>query len=126
MQTRRRSINKIVTSRCKSTGVFMTLTLNIVTCSTRPGRIGPSIAQWFLEYAREHSAFDCQLVDLANFELPVYNEAKHPATGIYEHEHTRNWAASVNSADAFVYKQHRFPPYPAQQHGRFFSVHEVL
>ncbi|MCL1477205.1 MAG: NAD(P)H-dependent oxidoreductase [Marinobacter sp.] len=56
----------------------MALTLNIVTCSTRPGRIGPSIAQWFLEYAREHSAFDCRLVDLVDFELPVYNEANHP------------------------------------------------
>ncbi|MCL1480682.1 MULTISPECIES: NAD(P)H-dependent oxidoreductase [unclassified Marinobacter] len=93
----------------------MALTLNIVTCSTRPGRIGPSIAQWFLEYAREHSAFDCRLVDLVDFELPVYNEANHPKSGIYEHEHTRRWAASVSSADAFVFvlPEYNFCPPPS-------------
>jgi hypothetical protein len=33
-----------------------------VTCSTRPGRIGPLIGQWLLKYAREQSDFDCRLL----------------------------------------------------------------
>ncbi len=41
----------------------MTLKLNIVTCSTRPGRIGPSITTWFREFAANNSGFDCELVD---------------------------------------------------------------
>ena len=30
----------------------MTLKLHIIICSTRPGRVGPLIAQWFHEIAR--------------------------------------------------------------------------
>ena len=42
------------------------------------------------------------LVDLAEFGLPVFDEAKHPVRGEYEHEHTKRWAASVDAADAFI------------------------
>ena len=93
----------------------MALKLNIVTCSTRPGRIGPSITTWFREFAATNSNFDCELVDLADFDLPVYNEANHPRSGIYEHAHTKNWAASVNAADAYVFvmPEYNFCPPPA-------------
>ena len=33
----------------------MTLTPNIVTFGTRPGRIEPALAQWFMEHERAHS-----------------------------------------------------------------------
>ncbi len=38
-----------------------------------------------------------------SFGLPVYDEPKHPRLQEYEHEHTRKWAASVASADAYVF-----------------------
>ncbi|MEQ1951924.1 NAD(P)H-dependent oxidoreductase [Mesorhizobium sp. CN2-181] len=81
----------------------MALTLNIVIGSTRPGRIGPKVAAWFYEFAKENSKFDTVLVDLAEFDLPVYDEPKHPRLQQYEHAHTKRWAASVASADAFVF-----------------------
>jgi NAD(P)H-dependent FMN reductase len=77
--------------------------LNIVIGSTRPGRLGPSIANWFEEFAREHGAFEPVLVDLADFELPVYDEPNHPRLRQYAHEHTRRWSASVEAGDAFVF-----------------------
>jgi|GEM_PF-2704855 len=33
----------------------MALKLNVVICSTRPGRIGPSVATWFQEFAASNS-----------------------------------------------------------------------
>ena len=77
--------------------------LNVVICSTRPGRVGPIIADWFHKVAVEHSDFDVALVDLAEFKLPVYDEPDHPQRQTYRHEHTKAWAASVASADAFVF-----------------------
>jgi NAD(P)H-dependent FMN reductase len=77
--------------------------LNIVVTSTRPGRIGPVIAEWFLATAHQQGGFSAELVDLQSFELPVYDEPHHPATGRYEHGHTRLWSASVDAADAFVF-----------------------
>lgn len=77
--------------------------LHIIVSSTRPGRVGPTIAAWFQQLATEHGGFDAHLVDLADFELPVYDEPNHPVMQKYEHEHTRRWAASVAAADAFVF-----------------------
>ena len=80
----------------------MPLRLNIIIASTRPGRVGASIAEWFHALARENGAFDVHLVDLAEFDLPVYDEPRHPRLQNYEHEHTRRWSESVDAADAFV------------------------
>jgi NAD(P)H-dependent FMN reductase len=77
--------------------------LDVIVCSTRPGRVGPSIGRWFHEYAEEHSGFAVRLVDLAEFNLPVFDEPHHPKLGKYTREHTRKWSASVSSADSFVF-----------------------
>lgn len=81
----------------------MALKLNIVIGSTRPGRVGPVIAQWLKEAAREHGKFDVELVDLADFHLPLLDEAAHPKAQQYVNEPTKRWSASVASADAFVF-----------------------
>ncbi len=77
--------------------------LHTVICSTRPGRIGPAVANWFHVQARAHGGFEAELVDLATFNLPVFDEPRHPRMGQYEFEHTKKWAASVASADAFAF-----------------------
>ncbi|MEJ1969899.1 MAG: NAD(P)H-dependent oxidoreductase [Rhizomicrobium sp.] len=81
----------------------MALTLHTVIASTRPGRQGPAIAHWFHESAKAHGKFDAALIDIADFNLPVYDEPHHPMRRQYEHDHTRKWSASVNAADAFVF-----------------------
>lgn len=81
----------------------MTLKLNIIIGSTRPGRVGPKVAAWFEDFAKKHGGFDVRLVDIAEFNLPVYDEPRHPRLQDYEHDHTRAWAASVASADAYVF-----------------------
>lgn len=77
--------------------------LHIVIASTRPGRVGPTIARWFHAAAVAHGGFDAELVDLAEFNLPVYDEPNHPKMQKYEHAHTKRWSASVGAADAFVF-----------------------
>lgn len=87
--------------------------LNIIIGSTRPGRIGPRIATWFDGVAREHGAFETNVVDLVDFNLPVFDEPTHPRMQDYAHEHTRKWAKTVASADAYVFvtpEYNYFPP----------------
>lgn len=81
----------------------MSLKLQVVICSTRPGRVGPSVANWFAEFAAKHQGFETTLVDLADFNLPVYDEPQHPRLQNYQHEHTKRWSASVSAADAYVF-----------------------
>lgn len=76
--------------------------LTIVTTSTRPGRVGPAVARWFSDLAREQGSFEVVEADLAEIALPLYDEPHQPVSLRYEHEHTRRWAAIVDSSDAMV------------------------
>jgi len=93
----------------------MTLKLHIVICSTRPGCAGTSVAKWFHEFAVQHGKFEGMLVDLEEFNLPVYDEPEHPVRQHYQHEHTKKWAASVDAADAYVFvtPEYNFGPPPS-------------
>jgi NAD(P)H-dependent FMN reductase len=77
--------------------------LQIVIVSTRQGRLGPPVAHWFLEHARRFEGFDVELVDLAEVNLPLFDEPHHPRFANYQHEHTKRWSAIVSRADAFVF-----------------------
>lgn len=81
----------------------MALKLHIIIGSTRPGRVGPSIARWFEGYAQRHGGFEPVLIDLVDFNLPLFDEPKHPRMQQYEHEHTKRWSQSVAAADAYVF-----------------------
>lgn len=77
--------------------------LQVVIASTRPGRVGLPVATWFAQRAREHGGFTVEVVDLADVDLPIFNEPKHPRLGQYEFQHTRDWSATVSRGDAFVF-----------------------
>src|SRR5882757_2456536 len=78
--------------------------LDIILASTRPNRVGLPIAQWVETEAKTHGGFDeIELVDLAKVDLPFMNEPHHPRLGTYVHQHTRDWSATIDSADAFVF-----------------------
>ncbi len=74
-----------------------------VTVSTRPGRKGPLVARWFEGGARSRGAFQVAPVDLAEMDLPLFNEPEHPRLARYQHAHTKAWSARVQAADAFVF-----------------------
>ncbi|WP_405577844.1 NADPH-dependent FMN reductase [Streptomyces sp. NBC_01190] len=78
--------------------------LGIIVASTRPGRVGLPVAQWFDGEARAHAGFaEVELIDLAEVALPFMNEPNHPRLQSYTHQHTRDWSALVSGVDAFVF-----------------------
>ncbi len=77
--------------------------LMIVIASTRPGRIGLPVGEWFAGRAREHGGFEVDVADLAEIDLPFFDEPKHPRLREYMHQHTKDWSARVDAADAFVF-----------------------
>ena len=79
------------------------LKLHVVIASTRPGRIGLPVGNWFSERAKAHGKFEVNLVDLKEVNLPLLDEPKHPKLGQYEHAHTKAWSATVKAGDAFVF-----------------------
>ncbi len=87
--------------------------LQVIAASTRPGRRGIAVARWVQRLAETHGGFDVELVDLAEVGLPVFDEPNHPRLRQYVHDHTKNWSATVDRADAFVFVtpeyNHSFP-----------------
>ncbi len=77
--------------------------LHVVITSTRPGRGGLAVGNWFFEAAKAHGAFDVEKVDLAAQDLPLLDEPEHPRLQKYTNEHTKRWSAKVREADAFVF-----------------------
>ncbi|WP_069172170.1 NADPH-dependent FMN reductase [Streptomyces griseus] len=77
--------------------------LHVVIASTRPGRIGPAVADWFTAVAEKHGGFDIRVVDLAEVGLPLLDEPNHPSERLYTKQHTKDWSATVDEADAFVF-----------------------
>ncbi|HYB86190.1 MAG TPA: NAD(P)H-dependent oxidoreductase [Streptosporangiaceae bacterium] len=77
--------------------------LTIIIGSTRPGRAGAPIAQWFAARAKDHGGFDVNVVDLAEVDLPLLDEPNHPRLRQYTRQHTKDWSAIVDAADAFVF-----------------------
>jgi NAD(P)H-dependent FMN reductase len=76
--------------------------LLIVIASTRPGRVGLPVADWFAEQAAAHGAFELEVADLAELDLPLLDEPNHPRLRQYTKDHTRAWSAIVEGADAIV------------------------
>jgi NAD(P)H-dependent FMN reductase len=77
--------------------------LTIIIGSTRPGRAGAPIAQWFAARAKDHGGFDVNVVDLAEIGLPLLDEPNHPRLRQYTQQHTKDWSAIIDAADAFVF-----------------------
>lgn len=91
------------------------LRLHTIIASTRPGRVGLPVGQWFHELAAGDGRFEAHLVDLADFALPVFDEPHHPRLQNYQNPHTRRWSESVNAADAYVFvtPEYNYGPTPA-------------
>ena len=79
------------------------LRVAIIIGSTRPGRIAEVVARWVNEIARQRSDAEFELVDIKDFNLPLLDEPVPPSLGQYTHEHTKAWAAKIDSFDAYVF-----------------------
>lgn len=76
--------------------------LQVIVASTRPTRVGAAVGAWIADVARTQGGFDVEVVDLADVDLPLFNEPSHPVAGNYVHEHTKRWSAQVARAQAFI------------------------
>jgi len=77
--------------------------LMIVVGSVRPGRVGLPIAEWVKSEAEKTGDFEIDFVDLAELNLPFMDEPNHPILRKYTKQHTIDWSARVDAAEAFIF-----------------------
>jgi NAD(P)H-dependent FMN reductase len=83
----------------------------IIVGSTRPGRVGLSVAQWVRDRVSDEldrmesdgaAPSTIDFVDLAEVGLPLLDEPNHPSKKQYTKPHTIAWSERVSQADAVV------------------------
>lgn len=79
------------------------LNLLVIVASTRPGRAGLPVSQWFVDAAKGHGGFHVSVADLAEENLPLLDEPFHPKRRNYQNDHTKRWSEKIAAADAFVF-----------------------
>nr|WP_292273110.1 NAD(P)H-dependent oxidoreductase [Marinobacter sp.] len=75
----------------------------VIIGSTRPGRVGEAVARWVYDIAKQRGDAEFELVDIADFNLPLLDEPIPPSQGQYSQPHTIAWAEKVASFDAYVF-----------------------
>lgn len=77
--------------------------LQIILGSTRPGRIGEAVAGWVYESAKQRHDFQPELVDVADYDLPLLDEPVPALMRQYSKDHTKRWAAKIAEADGYIF-----------------------
>jgi NAD(P)H-dependent FMN reductase len=79
------------------------LRVAIVTGSTRPGRKSETVARWVHGIASSREDATVDVLDIAEYGLPLLDEPVPPMAGRYSQPHTQRWAEAVASYDAFIF-----------------------
>jgi NAD(P)H-dependent FMN reductase len=75
----------------------------IVTGSTRPGRVNKQVADWVLAQAAGQTDAEFEVVDIADFNLPLLDEAYPAMYQNYQNDHTKAWSAKISEFDGFIF-----------------------
>lgn len=71
--------------------------------SVRPTRISRDVAAWVMEALPADAAVELELIDLADWHLPMDDEPGIPARDPHIHGHTQAWSRKVSEAAGFVF-----------------------
>lgn len=77
--------------------------IQVIVGSTRPGRVGRKVADWFLAQAQIPAGSTIEIVDLADINLPLLDEPMSAMMNQYSKDHTKEWAKIVSKADGYVW-----------------------
>jgi NAD(P)H-dependent FMN reductase len=80
------------------------LKIAIILGSTRKNRQGERVARWVYNMARERDDFAVELLDLADWPLPFYEEALTPSKieGKYTSDVARRWSEVIKEFDGYI------------------------
>jgi NAD(P)H-dependent FMN reductase len=79
------------------------LNIGIIIGSTRPGRNAEAVAKWVYEIASKRGDANFEIVDIADYKLPLLDEPVPASMHQYQNAHTKVWAEKIQSLDAFIF-----------------------
>lgn len=81
------------------------LKIQVILGSTREGRQGEKVAQWFMNEAKKRQDMDVELLDLRDYPLPFFDETMSPMAlaGNYQNDIAQKWSNTIKQADGYVF-----------------------
>ncbi|MGZ3900958.1 MAG: NADPH-dependent FMN reductase [Bacteroidia bacterium] len=79
------------------------LKIAVIIGSTRPNRKGKNVAEWVMEQSKNRADAIIELVDIADYDLPLLDEPQPPSDDKYTKPHTIKWSSKIKTFDAFVF-----------------------
>jgi NAD(P)H-dependent FMN reductase len=76
--------------------------IGVIIGSTRPTRFGDKPATWIAEHAKQRTDIDVEIVDLADYPLPLFDA---PASDVWmptPNEVAAKWQAKLNEFDGYI------------------------
>lgn len=73
--------------------------------SVRPKRVGPQIAEWICDQAKDFPDIEVEIVDLKDWHLPMDDEPNQPKRmdGLYyDQSHTLAFSKKIDAANGFI------------------------
>jgi NAD(P)H-dependent FMN reductase len=83
------------------------LSLKIIIGSTRPGRNADRVIPWITAMAREHGAFELDVLDLRDWPLPIFGETLatvgDPRNPTFSTPLVKQWNLAIAEGDAYLF-----------------------
>ena len=77
--------------------------LAVITGSVRPNRVGSAVAQWVAEKASTVEGVEAEVLELADFRLPVFAEEIPPMMAAPKDPAAAAWNEALARFDAYVF-----------------------
>lgn len=75
----------------------------IVTGSIRPGRQSLNVARWVESLANKRGDATYEVLDIADFDLPLWDETVPPSMGPAQKPHSQAWSKAIAGYDGYVF-----------------------
>ena len=89
--------------------------IQVILGTNRPSRASERVAKWVVESAKSEEGFEVELVDLADYPVPHFDEAISPRFNPNRkpNEIAAKWLAKISEADGYIFVtpeyNHSFP-----------------
>lgn len=77
--------------------------IGIIIGSTRPGRNGLAVGKWAHNIAQTRSDAEFELIDILDYDLPLYDEPYPAMMQQYTKDHTKKWSEKIKEFDGYVF-----------------------
>ena len=79
------------------------LKIAVIIGSTRPTRFGDLPAKWILEKANERPEIDAEIVDVRDFDLPLFDEMASNAWMPSANQNAVKWQNKISEFDGYIF-----------------------